>query len=155
MPTLKQLTDDFLAQRRIAVAGVSRTGQSPANAIYRKLKENGFTVYAINPNADMVEGEKAYPNVAAIPDAVDGVVIVTTPDATEQIVRDCHAAGVKRVWIHQGFVHGSSLSTSAVQYARDHDMTVIAGACPMMFLKPDIFHGGMRWVLGATGKLPA
>jgi hypothetical protein len=155
MPTLKQLTDEFLAQPRIAIAGVSRGGQSPANLIYRKLKENGHTVYAINPNARTLEGDTAYPNIAALPDAVDGVVIVTPPEATEQVVRDCHAAGIKRVWIHHAFVHGSSLSEKAVQCARDHDMTVIAAGCPMMFLKPDVFHAGMRWFMRTTGKLPA
>jgi predicted CoA-binding protein len=155
-PHLKQLTDDFLAQQRIAVAGVSRSGQSPANLIYRKLKATGHTVYALNPNAEMVEGDKAYPNVAAVPDGLDGVVIVTPAAVTEQIVRECHTAGVKRVWIHESLlVHGTSMSHSAAQYARDHDMTVIAGGCPMMFLQPDIFHAGMRWFMQRTGKLPA
>jgi predicted CoA-binding protein len=84
------------------------------------------------------------------------VVIVTRPEITERIVRDCTAAGVSRVWIHASLANGSSVSQDAVEYCRQHDISVIAGACPMMYGPGvDLGHTCMRWVMKVTGRLPA
>jgi uncharacterized protein len=156
MPTMKEKVDDFLAQKRIAVVGVARDGLSPANGIYRKLKAEGHQVYAINPNAQTLEGDPAYPNVKSAPEKLDGVVIVTTPDVTEKVVHDCVEAGVPRVWIHNSFTHGSSFSETAVKYAEEHNLTVIPAGCPMMYgPKADVFHKGICWFMRVTGKIPA
>jgi predicted CoA-binding protein len=156
MATMKEMVSDFLAQKRIAVVGVSRDGASPANGIYKKLKAEGHTVYAINPNAQTLEGDPAYPDVKSTPDKLDGVVIVTTPDVTETVVHQCVEANVPRIWIHNSFTHGSSLSESAVSFAREHNVKVIAAGCPMMYgEKADIFHKGMCWFMRVTGKIPA
>lgn len=153
MATLEHMTTDFLDQKRIAVAGVSLTTEDAANVIYRKLRDNGYEVFPVNPNADTFEDVRCYADVKSIPDGVDGVVIVTRPEVTEQVVRDCHEAGVPRVWMHRSFI-GSSVSDEAVQYCRDHDIAVIAGGCPMMFCKPDIGHRCMRWITRMAGGLP-
>jgi predicted CoA-binding protein len=101
-----------------------------------------------------VEGEKCYPNLKSIPDGVDGVVIVTPPEAAEQIVRECAEIGISRVWMHRSFGPGS-VSEEAVQYCEENNISVIAGACPMMFCQPvDFGHKCMRWILGVSGKLP-
>lgn len=153
MTTLDTLTADFLAQKRIAVAGVTRNKEDAANGIYRKLRDNGYEVFPVNPNADTFEDAPCYANVQSIPAGVDGVVIVTRPELTAAIVRDCHEAGVSRVWMHRSFV-GSSVSDEAVQFCSDHDIEVIAGGCPMMFCKPDFAHKCMKWVTRVTGGLP-
>jgi predicted CoA-binding protein len=148
---------EFLAQKRIAVAGVSHdNGHHPAaNLIYRRLKQTGHDVFAVNPNLPSFEGQPCYRDVQSIPGGVDGAVIVTRPETTRQIVRDCHDAGVHRVWMHQSMPKGSSVSLEAVEYCRAHDITVIAGACPMMYGDGvDLGHACMRWLLGVTGKLP-
>lgn len=154
--TLDAKIQDFLAQRRIAVAGITRGEDGSANLIYRKLKSTGHQVFAVNPNADSFDGDPCYPNLQAIPGGVDGVVIVTRPEVTEAIVRQCAAAGVARVWMHQSFAQaGSSVSAAAVEFCRDHNISVIAGACPMMYCTPvDFGHRCMRWMLGVSGKLP-
>ncbi len=155
MPTMNEMVDDFLVQKRIAVAGVSRGGKSPANLIYEKLKREGHTVYAINPNAEMIDGEPAYADVKSTPEKADGVVIVTNPALTEQIVKQCADAGIPRAWIHSSVVHGSSVTEAAIQYGEAHGVKVIPGGCPMMFgTKADIFHKGMCWWMKTTGKLP-
>lgn len=155
---LETKVNDFLSQKRIAVAGVSRKeGSAVGNAIYRKLRDTGYQVFPVNPNATQAEGVTCYPSVKDIPEKVDGVVIVTRPDATEQIVHDCAEAGIKRVWMHGG-LHGpgSSVSPTAVQYCQDHDISVIAGACPLMYGKPsDGFHRFIRQMFGLFGRLPA
>jgi uncharacterized protein len=149
--------NDFLAQKRIAVAGVSRdsSGHPSANLIYRRLKQTGHDVFPVNPNMQTFEGDRCYPDVGSIPGGIGGVVIVTRPEIAERIVRECGDAGVRRVWMHRGMGRGSSVSENAVQYCRQHDISVIAGACPMMYGPgADFGHTCMRWVLRLTGGLP-
>jgi predicted CoA-binding protein len=154
---LQAKVSDFLAQKRIAVAGVSR-GQSnhPVGAlIYHRLKKTGHDVFAVNPHMQSFEGDRCYADLKSIPGGVDGVVIITRPEATEQIVRDCIDAGVRRVWMHQSMSRGTSVSPEAVEDCREHDIEVIAGACPMMYGEGvDFGHACMKWMLGVTGKLP-
>jgi uncharacterized protein len=156
--TLETKVHDFLAQKRIAVAGVSRdqSHHPVGNLIYQRLKKTGHDVFAVNPHMQTFEGERCYPDLESIPGGVDGVVIITRPEATEQIVHDCAKARVRRVWMHQSLGKGSSVSPAAVAYCRQHDITVIAGACPMMFGPgADFGHTCMRWFLKLTGGLPA
>lgn len=155
--TLAPKVDDFLAQKRIAVAGVSRDhSQHPAgDLIYRRLKSTGHDVFPVNPHMQTFEGDRCYPDVQSIPGGVDGVVIITRPETTERIVRDCSEAGVRRVWMHRSMAKGSSVSPEAAEYCRQHDISVIAGACPMMFGPGvDFGHTCMRWMMKLTGGLP-
>jgi predicted CoA-binding protein len=154
MGTLREAANEFLAQKRIAVAGVSRDEKQTANAIYRHLRKHGYDVIPVNPNAREVEGDRAYPTVAAIPDPPDGVLIVTHPDAAPAVARDCVEAGVPRVWMHRSFGAGS-VADDATAICREAGIAVLDGGCPMMFLEPvDLGHKCFRWFLGATGKLP-
>jgi predicted CoA-binding protein len=155
--TLETKVNDFLAQKRIAVAGVSRhhSHHPVGNLIYRRLKNSGHDVFAVNPNMQTFEGDRCYPDLKSIPGGVDGVVIITRPETTKKIVHDCSDAGVRRVWMHQSSAKGSSVSPEAVQYCKQHDISVIAGACPMMYgPNVDFGHRCTRFILGLTGGLP-
>lgn len=145
----------FLANQRIAVAGVSRNdANAPANLIYRKLRDAGYEAFAVNPSAAGVEGDRCYPDLAAIPGGIGAVVVATHPEATTAVVRQGIALGVRHVWMHRSFGTGS-VADEAVAACRDHGVHVIAGGCPMMFLQPvDIGHRCMLWCLRLTGKLP-
>ncbi|MGD2153957.1 MAG: CoA-binding protein [Gemmatimonadales bacterium] len=154
MATMKEAVDAFLAQKRIAVAGVSRNKNEAANIVYRKLRDSGYEVFPINPNAETVEGDECYPDLKSVPGGVEGVVIATHPAVTEDVVRECADLGVPRVWMHRSFGQGS-VSKDAVAYCREQGIEVIAGGCPMMFCQPvDFPHKCMRWILGVTGGLP-
>jgi predicted CoA-binding protein len=154
MTTLREAAQEFLDQRRIAVAGVSRDTKQPANLIYRRLRDTDHEVFAVNPNADEVEGDRCFKSVTQIPAGVDGVVMVTPADASAAVVADCAAAGVPRVWLHRGLGPGS-MSEEAVAACRRHGIAVIPGGCPNMFGKTsDPGHRGMLRVLQVTGKLP-
>jgi len=155
--TLESKIQDFLAQKRIAVAGVSRDNShhAAANLIYDRLKKTGHDVFAVNPHMQTFEGDRCYPDLKSIPGGVDGVVIVTRQEITERIVRDCSDTRVRRVWMHQSVGKGSSVSPKAVEACRQNAITVIAGACPMMFGPGvDFGHACMRWILKLTGGLP-
>lgn len=150
--------EDFLAQKRIAVAGVSRDdrGHPAGNLIYRRLKSTGHEVFPVNPNMATFEGDRCYPDLQSIPGGVDGVVIVTRPEITARIVRDCDATGVRRVWMHQSQAKGSSVSSEAVDYCRQRGISVVEGGCPMMYgPRVDFGHTCMRWLLHLTGKEPS
>jgi predicted CoA-binding protein len=155
MTTLRDAADEFLAQHRIAVAGVSRDEHQPANLIYRRLRDSGHQVFAVNPNTQEAEGDPCYPTLQAIPgNPPDGVVIATTPEVAEQVVADAEAAGVPRVWLHRGMGPGSS-SQAAVEFCTEHGISVIPGGCPCMFGETsDPGHRGMRVLLQLTGKVP-
>jgi len=154
MSDLESAAAEFLALPRIAVVGVSRSAGQPANAIFRKLKEGPRQVFAVNPNAESVEGERAYPSVSAIPDGVGGAVVVTPAAAAAEVVEDCARAGVRQIWLHRSFGEGS-VSPAAVARCHELGLRVLAGACPMMFCPPvDFGHRCMRFVARWTGNLP-
>ena len=154
MSRLNESVSEFLAQERLAVAGVSREGKLPANVIFRKLRAAGYEVYPVNPKAEEVEGVPCYPDLASVPARLQGVVVATPSQATEAVVRECVALGIPRVWMHRSFGEGS-VSETAVAACRSAGISVIPGACPMMYLEPvDLGHRCFRWVLGTLGKLP-
>jgi predicted CoA-binding protein len=155
--TFDMKVHDFLAQKRIAVAGVSRDNSNhpTGNLIYRRLKKTGHEVFPLNPHMQTFDGDVCYPTLQSIPGGVGGVVIVTRPEVTARIVHDCSDAGVRRVWMHQSVGKGSSVSPEAVEYCRQHEISVIAGACPMMYGdNVDFGHICIRWILRLTGGLP-
>jgi len=155
--SLDTKVQDFLAQKRIAVVGVSRdhSHHPVGNLIYRRLTGMGHTVFPVNPHMQSFEGSPCYPDLKSIPGGVDAVMIITRPEVTEEIVRQCQEAGIRRVWMHQSLGKGTSVSPEAVAYCQQHGISVIAGACPMMYGPgADFGHRSMRWVLGLTGGLP-
>ena len=144
---------DFLSQKRIAIVGVSRTESEPANFIYRTLRGAGYEVFAVNPSSSEVEGDTCYPDLASIPGGVDACLIVTRPDVTNVVVRECAALGIHRVWMHRSFGAGS-VSDEALRYCESAGIPAIPGGCPMMFREgADFGHKCMRFVLKLTGGL--
>ena len=146
---------DFLACKSIAVAGVSRNPNQPANTIFRRLRESGYNVYPTNPNCEEVENTRCYASIADIPDPVEAVVVVTHPDVALDVVRQSVARGAKHLWFHRSFGQGS-VSPEAVAECERSNINYIAGGCPMMFCEPvDIAHRCMRWVLQKGEKIPS
>jgi predicted CoA-binding protein len=155
MATIKQAASEFLSNKRVAVTGVSRTPASHgSNVVYKRLRERGYDVFAVNPNADEVEGDHAYHDLHAIPGGVDAVVIATRPEIADETMRDCVELGIRHVWMHRGPGAGS-VSDSATAYGREHGVTVIDGGCPCMFgATADRGHKTMRFVFTLTGNVP-
>ena len=155
MASISTAASAFLANRRVAVTGVSRTaGAHGSNAVYQRLRDRGYQVFAVNPNATQVQGDACYPNLAAIPGGVETVVIGTRPEHAHATMRECVELGIKHVWMHRG--HGAgSVSPEATAYGRQHGITVIDGGCPCMFdPTADVGHKAMRFVFTLTGNVP-
>jgi predicted CoA-binding protein len=133
MQSVSEAADAFLAKRRIAVTGVSREPKNHgSNTMYKRLRERGYKVFAVNPNAREVEGDRCYPDLGSIPGGVDAVLIGTRPEIAEQTMHECADLGITHVWMHWGS-GASSVSETATAYGREHGITVIDGGCPLMF----------------------
>jgi predicted CoA-binding protein len=145
MATMKEAASAFLANKRIAVTGVSREPKDHgANTVFKRLRDRGYDVFAINPNTDEVEGAQSYHDLKSIPGGVDAVVIATAPERAEGIMRDCVELGIHHVWMHRG-PGARSVSPAATEYGREHGITVIDGGCPLMFdPTADLGHKIMR-----------
>jgi hypothetical protein len=153
MQRIKDAATLFLAGRRVAVTGVSREAKDHgSNVVYKRLRERGYEVFAVNPNADEVEGDRCYHDLHEIPGGVDGVVIATRPERAEDTMRECAELGIEHVWMHWGS-GASSVSAAATEYGRRHGIAVIDGGCPLMFgPTADLGHKVMRLVL--NGRVP-
>jgi len=148
MLTMKEAASVFLANKRIAVTGVSRKpADHGANTVFKRLRDRGYDVFAINPNADEVEGAHCYHDLKSVPGGVDAVVIGTRPETAVETMSECVDLGIKHVWMHRGPGKGS-VSPTATAYGREHGVTVIDGGCPLMFdPTADFSHKIMRVVL--------
>jgi predicted CoA-binding protein len=136
LASLQETVGQFLSKKRIAVAGVARDGRAVGNLLCKKFRDAGYEVFPVNPKADEIDGARCYPDLRSIPGGVEAVMIATHPAVTGQVVRECADLGIRLVWMHRL-------------------LTVIDGACPMMFVEPvDIGHKCFRWMLKWTGGLP-
>jgi predicted CoA-binding protein len=155
MVTVKEAATEFLATKRVAVTGVSRNRAGHGgNTVYQRLRQRGFEVFAVNPNAETVEGDRAYPDLKSIPGGVEAVVIGTRPETAEATMRECAELGIKHVWMHRSVGTGS-VSPAATKYGRKHGITVIDGGCPLMFdPTADFGHKCMRFFFSMSGAVP-
>ncbi len=160
MAKIDELVKDFLAQKKIAVVGVSDKRETGCNMSYKKFKEAGYQVFAINPRISTFEGDPCYPDLKSLPEKPEAVFILASPKVTDLIVQQCVDLGVKHVWMHcmMGTRPGlatsmSSVSPEAVRLCRENGIAVIPGSCPNQFLKPDVGHGMMRGLWRVFGFL--
>lgn len=155
MPTIQDAAAEFLSNTRIAVTGVSRDPKSHgSNVVYRRLRDRGYEVVAVNPNAAEVEGDRCYPDLASLPTPVDAVVIGTRPAHAQGTMEECERLGIRHVWMHRSFGEGSC-SPEAATYGRERGITVIDGGCPLMFgPTSDMAHKVMRFLLRPSRNVP-
>jgi uncharacterized protein len=144
----------FLNGKRIVVAGVSRSGTAPANAIFRRLRDTGHEVIAVNPNTSTVDGQTCYPDLRSVPGQVDGVMVVTHPSISAGVARAAVERGIRHIWFHRSFGSGS-VSSEAIQVCRAGGVEPIVGGCPLMYCQPvDQGHRFFRWWLRLRHRIP-
>ncbi|MEN0128524.1 MAG: CoA-binding protein [Brevundimonas sp.] len=155
MTAIKAAAQTFLDARRIAVTGVSRAAANHGgNVVYTRLRELGYEVFAVNPNADTVEGDTAYPDLRAIPGGVEAVVVATRPEHALATVQQAADLGIAHVWMHRSIDRGS-VDDEATRYGRERGLTVIDGGCPLMY-GPDADRGHrvMCRLMSLTRRIP-
>jgi predicted CoA-binding protein len=144
---MASVKEDFLAERSIAVVGVSRT-KGFGNMAFSELKKKGYHVYPVNQYATGLEGEKCYRSLDELPGPVGGVLTVVPPAQTEKVVADCVRLGIRRVWMQQG-----SESREAIRLCEENGISAVHSACILMYATPTSFHRFHRWVWKILGKL--
>ncbi len=151
MSVTEDLAKEFLSQKSVAVVGVSDHRETGCNANYKKFKDNGYRVYAVNPHISTFDGATCYPDLKSIPEKPDAVFMLTNPKVTDQVVQECVDLGIGYVWMHcmMGTKPGlagkmTSVSQPAVEICRANGIKVIPGSCPAQFLKPDVPHSIFR-----------
>ena len=155
MTLTKDAATEFLALKRVAVTGVSANPKGHgSNAVYVRMRERGYEVFAVNPNEPMAEGDPTYPDVRSIPGGVEAVVIGTRPERAEATMREAIDLGITHVWMHRSFGAGS-VSEPATQLGRQNGVTVIDGGCPPMYgPTSDGGHRVMCKMFTLFGKVP-
>lgn len=148
---------DFLAQKRIALVGYSHDPQHFSRAVWKELAERGYELFAVNPGATELDGHPVYPRVAAVPGGVDAALVMTSAAHADEVVQDCIAAGVRRVWLYRAVGDGA-VSEAAVRRATEAGLSLVPGECPLMFVKDAAFihrlHGGWKKLTGTYPETP-
>lgn len=155
MQTIKEAAAAFLACRRIAVTGVSRTPASHGgNLVFDRLRERGYDVVPVNPHTEAIGGMPCYPDLASIPGGVEAVVIATRPEHADATIAECVTLGIRFVWMHRAIGAGS-VSAGAAAAGRRAGITVIDGGCPLMFEPTaDGSHKVLRTLCTLVGTVP-
>lgn len=160
MSQIDSLVQDFLAQKKIAIVGISDKRETGCNLAYRTFTKNGYQVYSVNPHLTSYDGKACYPDLKSLPEKPDGVFILANPQVTDDIVRQCVELNIPRVWMHcmMGTKPGlaanmTSVSQSAVKMCRENGIAVIPGSCPNQFLNSDFGHSMMRVLWRTCGFL--
>jgi uncharacterized protein len=154
MRTSLEAIDHFLAHQRIAIVGVSRDPQHFSAYVFQRLRQHGYEVVPVNLHVNEIYGEKCFARLQDIYPPVEAALLMTSPEATETVVRDCVEAGIEIVWMHRGTGRGS-VSDKAVQFCQQLGIEVIPGQCPLMFLpRPGTVHRLHGWIRKMTGRYP-
>lgn len=146
----RNVLDDFLTQRTLALVGVSRDGHGFGNTVRKELARKGFTVHLVHPEAESIDGQPCFKSLAALPERVGGAVLVTPPAVTEKLVREAFVAGIPRIWMQQG-----AESDEAIRFCEERGIAVVHHECILMFAEPaGWFHRAHRWARGAESHRP-
>jgi len=156
MTTTRADIDNFLAQRRLAMVGVSRNPKDFSRGLFRELRRRGYDVIPINPHAGEIEGKPCCARLQDVLPPVEAALLMTSPTETEQVVHDCAESGVRCVWMYRGAHGPGAVSSRAVEFCREHGIRVVEGHCPFMFLPgTPFFHRVHGFLLKLTGHYPA
>lgn len=153
--TSRKSIDEFLSSKRVAVVGVSRNPKDFTRSLFRELQTRGYDVVPVHPDAREIEGVPAVARVRDASPDVEGALLLTKPATTNEVVRECHEAGVKRIWMYRATGTGA-VSPYAVEFCAEKGMAVVEGECPFMFLPdsgfPHNVHAFCRKVIGRFPK---
>jgi uncharacterized protein len=140
----------FVADKTMAVVGVSSNGKGFGNLAYAELKKRGYRVLATHPTAKVIQGDACWPSLADLPEKVDRVLVVVKPERAEAVVREAAAAGIHQVWLQQGAESAAALALDG------KGVSIVSRQCILMFTEPvGSVHKVHRWVWRLLGKIPS
>jgi len=144
---MNTMIQEFIDGKRIALAGASRTGKKFGNSAYKELKAREYEVYLVHPEAQEIEGETCYPNLASLPSKVDGVLVCLPPNQGSTVLREAADLGIRNIWLQQG-----ADSPELLSLGRELDLNLVSGKCILMYAPPvrsiHRFHRGFVKLIG-------
>ncbi len=123
-PEPKEICELLRGVKTIAVLGLSPKEDRPSFRVARGMQDHGYRIIPVRPAVKEVLGEKAYPDLAAVPDAIDLVDVFRAPEFVDAIVDDCIRLGIKRLWLQEGVVN-----QAAAEKAQAAGITVVMDRC--------------------------
>lgn len=156
MPNSRASIDNFLRLRRIAVVGLSRNDKTDSRFLWKELSKRGYDLVPVNRNAMTIDGIAAFPDIASINPAPEGVLLMVPAAESLEAVRQAVACGVKNIWFYRGAAGKGAVSAEAVELARKNGCDVVPGECPFMFLPnggfPHSWHRGWKALTGTLAR---
>ncbi|MCX7957263.1 MAG: CoA-binding protein [Endomicrobia bacterium] len=125
---MQDLIKEILSKKNFAVVGSFRNEQKVAYRIFRHLKSKGYNVYAVSKTTSRVDEDICYRTILDLPQNIEVVDIVTPPEVSLEIVKQCVSKGVKYVWLQPG-----AESNEVIEFCRNNDINVVYGTCIMMY----------------------
>ena len=122
--TSEEIRQILQRARTIAVVGLSDKPERDSYRVAAYLQSHGYRILPVNPSLTEVLGERAYPDLAALPVAPDVVDIFRKPEAVPEIVEQAIAVGAKVIWMQEGIVHNA-----AAERARADGLQVVMSRC--------------------------
>jgi predicted CoA-binding protein len=151
--TSLEVIEDFLAQKRIAMVGVSRDPKHFSVYLFKELCRRGYDMVPVHPHATEVVGHRCFARVQEIQPPVEAALLMTPSTVTEAVVADCAQAGVRRIWMYRASGTGA-VNSNAVDFCRQHEIALVPGECPFMFLPRNGFHALHGFIRKITGQFP-
>jgi predicted CoA-binding protein len=146
---MNQAIQDFIQGKRFAVVGVSRNAKKMGNGIVTELKQRGYEVYIVHPEAKEIDGEPCYSSLSALRGRVDGVIVSVTPEKATAVIQEAVQAGIQQIWLQQG-----AQSPEALAKARELGVTPVTGKCIPMYMQPvGSIHAFHRFVAKIFGQV--
>jgi len=145
---------EFLSHRRLAMVGLSRDPGSFSARLFTEMCRRGYDMVPVNPRAGMLLGRPCFARLQDIEPAVEGALLMTSPDTTRTVVHDCAEAGIPRLWMYRAGGEGA-VDAQALHFCRELGIAVVAGECPLMFLPgAGILHSAHGLVRKITRRYP-
>ena len=146
----KKKIDTFLANKKLAIAGVSRNPKKFSHTVYQDLKKKGYEVLAVNPVAEGINGDPSYKSVSDLPDDVKHLLIITPKQETDAVLRESINKGITNIWVQQ-----MSETADTIRIAEEFNIELISNKCIYMFVEPvSGFHKFHRTLVKFFGRLP-
>ena len=114
----------IFGMKSIAVVGMSPKPERPSHYVAMYLKENGYTIYPVNPGHKVIAGLICYPNLLEIPVEVDVVDVFRRPEHVLPIAEETIEIGAKALWLQDGVIN-----KKAAQLAEEAGLLVVMNDC--------------------------
>jgi predicted CoA-binding protein len=146
---MQQSVEDFVKGKKVAIVGMSRGGKKFGNIAFTELRNRGYEVFAVHPEAKEIGGEPCYASLKSLAGRVDGVLLTVQPRKAGAVLEEAAQAGIKNVWLQSG-----GETPELIKQAQELGLNMVTGKCILMYATPVTgMHNVHRFFVKVFGKL--